>query len=167
MTSAASLGRSARAFSGELDVALLAEADVAGVDPVLGQGLGAGRVLGQQLVADVVEVADDRHLAAPGGEPVADPRHGPCRVLGVDGDPDQLRAGPPQLLDLVRRRLGVGRVGVGHRLHDDRRVAADLHVADPDPNALAAPHRRQSAARHGSRPSRFGAVTGAPRPRLA
>ena len=35
-------------------------ADVAGVDPVLGQGPGAVGIAGEQQVAVVVEVADDR-----------------------------------------------------------------------------------------------------------
>ena len=34
-------------------------------------------------------------------------------------------------------RIDVGGVGVGHRLHDDRRAAADLHIADVDRNRLA------------------------------
>ena len=57
-------------------------ADVARVDPVLGQGRGHLRVLDQQLVAVVVEVADDRdvdpesaHLARPSpGRPRRPPR---------------------------------------------------------------------------------------------
>ena len=48
----------------ELAVALLAEADIAGIDAVLGERLGAGRMVGQQRVADVVEVADQRHVDA-------------------------------------------------------------------------------------------------------
>ena len=39
-------------------------ADVAGVDPVLGQERGHLRVLDQELVPVVVEVADDRHVHA-------------------------------------------------------------------------------------------------------
>ena len=50
---------------GELPVLLVLEADVAGIDAVLVERLGAGRMIGQQLVADVVEVADDRHVARP------------------------------------------------------------------------------------------------------
>ena len=46
----------------ELRVLLLLEADIARVDPVLGQRLGAGRMVGEELVADVVEVADQRHV---------------------------------------------------------------------------------------------------------
>src|SRR5690606_24922234 len=43
--------------------------------------------------------------------------------------------------DLVDRRRGVGRGGVGHRLHGDRRVAADRHVADHDLATRAAVDR--------------------------
>ena len=34
--------------------------------------------------------------------------------------------------DLPRRALGVGRIGIGHRLDDDRRAAADDDAADVD-----------------------------------
>src|SRR5690606_15050970 len=47
---------------GELAFLLLAEADVARVDAVLGQRLGTGRLGFEQLVAVVVEIANDRHL---------------------------------------------------------------------------------------------------------
>ena len=46
---------------GELRVLLVLEADIAGIDAVFVERLGAGRMVGQQLVADVVEVADQRH----------------------------------------------------------------------------------------------------------
>ena len=51
-------------------------ADVAGVDAVLGQGARGVRVLDQQLVAVVVEVADERHADAQVVELAADLRHG-------------------------------------------------------------------------------------------
>ncbi len=41
-----------------------AEADIAGIDAVLGQRLGAAGIVGEQLVAVVVEVADQRHVDA-------------------------------------------------------------------------------------------------------
>ena len=44
---------------------LVLEADIAGIDAVLVERLGAGRMVGQQLVADVVEVADQRHARMP------------------------------------------------------------------------------------------------------
>ncbi len=74
----------------ELPVALVLEADVAGIDAVLVERFGAGRVLGQQLVADVVEVADERHAAAALHEPIADVRHGLGGFVAVDGDAHQL-----------------------------------------------------------------------------
>jgi hypothetical protein len=49
----------------ELPVALFLEADIARIDAVLGQRLGTGRMIGQQLVADVMEVADQRHIETP------------------------------------------------------------------------------------------------------
>ena len=49
----------------ELAVLLVLEADIAGIDAVLVERLGAGRMIGEQLVADVVEVADDRHRRSP------------------------------------------------------------------------------------------------------
>ena len=48
----------------ELAVLLLLEADIAGIDPVLVERLGAGRMIGEELVADIVEVADERHIDA-------------------------------------------------------------------------------------------------------
>ena len=49
----------------ELAVLLLLEADIARIDPVLVERLGAGRMLGEQLVADIVEIADDAARSRP------------------------------------------------------------------------------------------------------
>ena len=46
----------------ELAVLLFLETDIARIDAVFVERLGAGRMVGQKLVADVVEVADDRHV---------------------------------------------------------------------------------------------------------
>ena len=77
---------------GELRIALAAAADVARVDAVLGERLGAGRVLAQQLVPVEVEVADDRHRHAELRQALDDVRHRRRRLVGVDGDAHQLRA---------------------------------------------------------------------------
>ena len=71
-------------------------ADVARVDPVLGERRGHLRVLGQQLVAVVVEVADDRHVDAEAADLADHLRDGGRRLVGVDRDADQLRAGVRQ-----------------------------------------------------------------------
>jgi hypothetical protein len=56
-------------------------------------------------------------------------------VVGVgDGDPHDLAAGGGQLGDLLERRVDVGGLRGGHRLHADREVAADAdapHVQLP------------------------------------
>ena len=99
----------------------------------------------KQLVADVVEVADQRDIDAHRGEPVADVRHGGRRLVAIDGDAHELRAGARERRDLARRRLDVGGVGVGHRLHRDRRAAADRDRAGAAPDA----HADARAARRG------------------
>ena len=107
-------------------------ADVAGVDPVLGEQLGRLGVVHQQLVPVVVEVADDRHVhaqAAHLADHLGDGRRG---LLRVDGDAHELRAGVGEPRDLDRGRVRVGRVGVRHRLDDDRVGAAHEHAADVD-----------------------------------
>ena len=62
----------------ELPVALVALADVAGVDAVLGQRLRAVGKLGEQAVAVVVEVAHQRHVDAHAVELLADVGHLPA-----------------------------------------------------------------------------------------
>ena len=116
----------------ELLVALAPEADVAGVDPVLVERGRAGGVAGEQQVAVVVEVADQRHVAAGVEQAPPDLGHRGGGCVQVDGDAHQLGAGARQLQALARGRHGVGRVGVGHRLHHHRRAAADDDLADAD-----------------------------------
>ena len=126
----------------ELQIALVFEADVAGVDPVFVERLGAGRMVGEQLVADIVEVADQRDLDAHRRETVADAGNGGGRLVAIDGQPHEFRAGAGERGNLAGGRFDVGGVGVGHRLDDDRRAAADQNrrppLADPDADALAA-----------------------------
>jgi hypothetical protein len=117
---------------GKLVVAFRAFADVARVDAVLGERLGAVRELGQQLMAVVMEVAHQGHAAADRVQAGADARHLRRSLRRVDGDAHQLRTGARQLLHLLGGRLRVGSVGIGHRLHHHRRAAADQHVLDRD-----------------------------------
>ena len=49
---------------GELSVLLVLEADIAGIDAVFVQRLRAARMIGQKLVADIVEIPDQRHRDA-------------------------------------------------------------------------------------------------------
>ena len=116
----------------ELAVLLLLEADIAGIDAVLVERLGAGRMVGEQLMADIMEIADDRrgdpHLEKPFLD-VGDRRR---RLVAVDGDAHDLGARPRQRRHLADGAVDIGGVGVGHRLHHDRRAAAHGHGADLD-----------------------------------
>ena len=133
----------------ELQVALVLEANIAGIDTIFVERFGAGRMFGEQLVADVVEVADQRRRDPSGAQAIADVGHGRGGLLAIDGQAHQLRACPRQSRDLARGRLDVGGVGVGHRLHDDRRAPADgdRGVAFPDPNANGRVTRERPAGR--------------------
>ena len=119
-------------------------ADVPGVDPVLREERGRLRELGQELVAVVVEVADDRDVDAEAADLADHLRDGRGGRFGVDGDADELRAGMRQPGDLDRGRVRVGGVGVGHRLDDDRMGGPDEHAADIDADGRPARGRRLS-----------------------
>ena len=60
------------------------------------------------------------------------------RLELVAGAAHDVGAGTGQRVDLLQRALDVGRLGGGHRLHRDRRVATDGDVADDDLPRLAA-----------------------------
>ena len=118
-------------------------ADVAGVDPVLGQGRGHLRVVHEQLVAVVVEVADDRHVDAEAPDLADHLRHGGGRFVRVDRHADELRTGVRQPCDLDGGRVRVGRIRVGHRLDDDR-VGAP--TSTPPTSTLTVARRRGRSA---------------------
>ena len=83
-----------------------------------------------------MEVADERRGHAGVEHALLDFGDRRGRLGQVDGDAHHLGAGLGQLDALLRRRRGIGRVGHGHRLDDDRRAAADLDVADADADGL-------------------------------
>jgi hypothetical protein len=93
---------------------LFLEADIAGIDAVFVERLGAGRMIGQQLVADIVEIADQRHVDAHSScsKALADVRHGGRGLVAVDRDADDLRAGARQRRDLPLRRALASAVSV-------------------------------------------------------
>ena len=136
----------------ELQVALVLEADIAWIDAIFVERLGAGRMIGEQLVADIVEVADQGRAHAALQQRVADMGHRGGGLVAVDRDPHHFGAGPPKRRDLAGGRLDVGGVGIGHRLDDDRRAAADhdrrLALADPNPDGRMARERSRGRVRH-------------------
>ena len=76
-----------------------------------------------------MKIADQRDVDLHLVELLADQRHGGGRFRPVDRDAHQFGAGACQLLDLNGGADDVGGIGVGHRLHHDRRVAADPDLA--------------------------------------
>ena len=114
----------------ELAIFLVLETDVAGIDPILVERFGAGRIVAQELVADVMEIADQRHVDAALAQLVTDVGHGFCGLIAIDRNADEFRSGAGEIGNLIDRRCDVGRVGVGHRLDDDWRAAADRDAAD-------------------------------------
>ena len=130
----------------EVVVVLAADGDVAGIDAVLGEGLGAVGIFRQQQVAVVVEVADDGRGPALFADAVDDVGNGLRRLVVVDGDADQLRAGAGERGDLLDGALDVGGVGVGHRLDDDGGGGADTDFADGDGDRFSTLDFRHKAA---------------------
>jgi hypothetical protein len=122
----------------ELPVALGLESDVAGIDAILVERLRAGRVFAEQRVAVVMEVAHQRHVDAHPRQPVADMRHGLCRLVAVHRDAHDLGAGACQVGTLLRGRGDVRGIGVGHRLHDDGGIPADEDPTDVDRHGTSA-----------------------------
>jgi hypothetical protein len=74
-----------------------------------------------------VEVADDGHAHAPLFERIDDVRHGSGRRVVIYRHSHHLGTGSRQIGGLADGRGHIGRVGVGHRLHNDGYVAADAY----------------------------------------
>ena len=96
-------------------------ADVAGIQTQL---VDAGFERQQRELVMEMNVGDERHI----GHALANLFQRDRRIVVGHGQADDLAAGADHLLDLRDGRVDVGRVGLGHRLNDDRRAAADLHM---------------------------------------
>src|SRR6202030_1565009 len=113
---------------GELLVPPLAGAYVTGIDAVFVQSAGAIGVFGQQDVAVIVKIADQRSIAPGIEHALFDLRHGGSRFGDVHGNAYQFGARARELEALLNGRGNIGGVGIGHRLNDDRRAAAHGHA---------------------------------------
>ena len=113
----------------EVIVVLLADVHVARVDAILRQRPSHIRVLLQQQVAVVVEVAHDRHLDAEHPHRLDDFRHRDRRFIVIHRDAHQLAAGFGQSHHLIHGGLHVRRIGVRHGLHHNRVPSTNPHAA--------------------------------------
>ncbi len=86
-------------------------------------------MIGEKLVADIVEVAHERHEHAEPLQPLADLRDGGSRFVPVDRDPDDLGAGPVQGRDL-RHRESMSAVSV---------LVIDCTTTGPSPPTITPP----------------------------
>ena len=118
----------------ELLVALVLEADIAGIDAVFRERHRAIRIIGEQCMAVIVKVADQRRGDAEYIEPLADDGHRGSGFCTVHRDAHKLRTGAGERRDLARGRIDIGGVGIRHRLHDNWGVAAKDDAANIDRN---------------------------------
>ena len=118
----------------ELLVLLRLEADIARIDAIFRQRLGAGRMIGEKLVADIMEIADQRHIKAKPFQTLADLRHRSRTLVAIHSNAHQLRACPVKSSHLGDGRIDIGRIGIGHRLDDHGRRSSDDHPANIDGN---------------------------------
>ena len=125
---------------GETFVAPRARSDVAGIDPVLVERRRALRVAGQEQVAVVVEVADQRRLAAGVQHPPLDVGDRSGGLGHVDGDSHELGPRFGELDALAGRCFGIGRIRHRHRLDRNGRTSADLQVSDAHADGAMQPH---------------------------
>ena len=79
-----------------------------------------------------MEVAHNRHAQAALVETFDNRWNRRRGFLVVHRDAHNLGAGQRQRLNLFDRALNVRRVGVGHRLHDDRNLPANANLPNPD-----------------------------------
>ena len=121
----------------ELLVAARSRAHISGIDAVFIEGLRAIGIFGQQDVAVVVKIADDRRDAALIAQARDNFRHRRGRLRHVHRDAHQFRPGIGQFLALLHGPGDVRGIRVGHRLDDHRRAAAHLDVADLDAYRLS------------------------------
>ena len=117
---------------GELPVLLILKADISRIDPVFVERFGAGRMIGEQFMADIMKIANQGHRHPHLGEAVANmgPRSG--GFVTVHCDANQFRTGAGQSGHLPCRAFNIGCVGVGHALDDNWGMATNLDAAHID-----------------------------------
>jgi hypothetical protein len=86
-------------------------------------------MLGQELVADVMEVSHKRHIHAQAVELFADMRHGRRRFIPIHRDAHDFRPRARQRRHLGNGALDIGGIGIGHGLHNDRCATPYCHRA--------------------------------------
>ena len=126
---------------GELPVALFTKADITRIDPVFGKGFGASGMGCEQTMANIMEITDQRNRHIMLEQTLFDMRDGSGGLLAVNGNAHQFRSGTGQRHHLFDGRVNIGRIGIGHGLHDNRRAPAHTNALDINRHALMAGQR--------------------------
>ncbi len=120
----------------ELLVTPRARAHVSGIDAVFIERPRAIRIFCEQDVPVVMKIANDRRNTSGIAQPRNNFRHRRGRFRHVHRNAHQLRPGFGQFLTLRHGPGDISRIGVGHRLNNNRCAAAHLNVANLDANRL-------------------------------
>ena len=130
---------------GELFVTALAGANVAGIDAIFIESSGAVGIFGQQNMAVIVKIADERRFAAGVEHALLDFGNSGSGFGDVYRDAHHFRTGGGKLEALLHGGSDIGGVGIGHRLDDDRSASTDGHAADFDSMSLVSMGHERSA----------------------
>ena len=114
----------------EIIVVLFSDVDVARIDAIFSQRAGTGRILFQQQMAVVVEIADDGHIDAEKIQRIHNLRNSGGGGLGIHRDADEFGTGARQRHCLIDRGLNVSSIRIRHGLHDDGVGSAYLNTAN-------------------------------------
>lgn len=95
-------------------------------------------MIGEELVAGVVEITGERSHDTDAVQLRTDSRYSGGGLIAIDGDANDFRAGGGERTDLADSRGDVGRICIGHRLHDDGRAAANHDRTDTHPDGRTA-----------------------------
>ena len=116
----------------KLVITFAAVADIARIDAQFRERMRAIGNFSKQFVAVEMEIADQRNIDAECVQLHANFWRCARGFHGVHGDTHHFGTGTRQRRHLCNRCRDVFGIGVGHRLHHDRCVAADQYVTDRD-----------------------------------
>ena len=89
-------------------------------------------------MAYIVEIANQRNINTLPGQRVTNMRYSSRSFFTIHGNTNDFRSRLGELGNLFCRRNDISRIGVGHRLHDDREITPNSDISDFNRHAFAA-----------------------------
>ena len=121
---------------------MAADGDVAGIDAIFREGLGAVRILFEKQMAVVMEVANNGNVDAETMKAFDDLGNSLCGLIVIHGDAHEFGTCSGKRGDLLDGTGCVGGIGIRHGLDDDRSVRTDtdhaVSVSDANGNCFPA-----------------------------